>query len=100
MADPAQVRRDGDALVFAGALLRADVPGLWALANRQTAGLRRLDLQGVTGLDSAGLAMLSALAASGAGEVTIIGNPIGLEALSAAYRLDASLSFGDQQSVV
>ncbi len=93
MADtPASVVRDGDALVFRGALERAATPGVWKQAQPLLAGVRRLDLAAVETVDSAGLALLSELAAGAPGAV-VSGNPPGLAELRAAYRLDADLGF-------
>ncbi|MEN1942070.1 STAS domain-containing protein [Luteimonas sp. MJ174] len=89
------VRRDGDGLRVSGAVVREAVPALWRAAAAQAAGARRLDISAVTRLDSAGLALLSALArASGhGGAIDVTGTPPGLADLRAAYRLDASLGF-------
>ncbi|WP_242111670.1 STAS domain-containing protein [Luteimonas aquatica] len=91
-AATAQVRRDGDALVFSGALLRAGVTALWKQVGAP-AGVRRLDLRAVERLDSAGLALLAELAARAGGEVAIDGEPAGLAELRAAYRLTPGLAF-------
>ncbi len=92
------VRRDGDALVFTGALLRDAVPALWKQASPSSLdGVRRIDLSGVDGLDSAGLALLaeltSRIASRSGSAATIVGAPTGLAELRAAYRLGDSLSF-------
>ena len=92
-SDAPRVRRQGEALVFSGSLLRDDVPGAWAPALASLTGATSLDLAQVPRIDSAGLAMLSALAARAGGELEIIGNPLGLEELRAAYRLSPSLDF-------
>lgn len=84
------VRRDGDALVFSGALTRDAVPGLWPRALAET-GVARLDLGAVEVVDSAGLAMLSALAARS--PMVVVGSPRGLAELCVAYRLDDALAF-------
>lgn len=92
----AGVRRDGEALRFSGALVRATVPALWRAAHPQAAGLRRIDIGDVSRLDSAGLALLAALAAGADARgprVELTGTPPGLEELRAAYRLDAALGF-------
>lgn len=88
----ADVRRDGDVLVFAGALRRDGVAGLWAQAAKMIAGARRIDLSAVDDVDSAGLALLAELAARG-DNVAIVGTPPGLDELRAAYRLDARLGY-------
>jgi|SRR5690554_1141813 len=94
-SERASVRRDGEALVFTGALLRDAIAGLWpdALAAMGDAG--RLDLTAVPRIDSAGLALLSALSGRAGGSLAISGSPEGLEELRAAYRLSSSLAFGD-----
>lgn len=88
--DPATLRRDGDALVFTGALVRAAVPSLWRAAQAQRGGVRVFDLQAVPRVDSAGLALLAELA-DDATEVR--GSPAGLAELQAAYRLGPALGF-------
>ena len=87
----AGVRRDGDALAFAGAVSAATVPALWAEAQALRTGARRLDLHGVTTLDSAGLALLAELADTGA--LAVDGTPPGLTELCGAYRLTPSLGY-------
>lgn len=92
-ADTPALRRDGDALVFTGALLREHVRALWRDAVAQAAGARRFDLTAVTGLDSAGLALLTGVAARAGGTVEVAGDPPGLAALRDAYRLTPALGF-------
>ena len=94
---PASVVRDGDALVFAGALDRAAVPALWRQAQSMLADLRRIELAAVSVVDSAGLALLGELAARAPG-VTVSGEPPGLSELRAAYRLDPGLGFAAPRS--
>ena len=91
----AGVRREGDALRFSGALVREAVPALWREARTHAAGARGIDMSAVERIDSAGLALLSAIAgaAGGAGRVEVAGDPPGLADLRAAYRLDAALGF-------
>ncbi|MEO6155651.1 MAG: STAS domain-containing protein, partial [Thermomonas sp.] len=55
--------------------------------------VRRIDLSAVERLDSSGLALLSTLSSRAEGSVSVVGNPPGLDALRAAYRLDDSLGF-------
>ena len=88
----ASVERAGDALRFAGALLRADVAALWKQATTQLEGVRRFDLNAVTRVDSAGVALLAALA-DRCGGILIDGLPTGLAELRAAYRLTPTLGF-------
>lgn len=94
-----RVAREGDALVFTGALVRDAVAPLWSPALAGAAGAGRYDLHAVTRVDSAGLALLAELAARGAGgsgadgsgAVELVGIPAGLQELRAAYRLDHAL---------
>ena len=88
----AAVERDGDGLSFAGALLRADVAALWRQATPQLQGIRRFDLNAVTRVDSAGVALLAELA-DRCGGVIVDGAPAGLAELRAAYRLTPALGF-------
>ena len=89
----ASVHRDGDALVFAGALLRDDVAALWRPASSALDGAARFDVTAVERIDSAGLALLAELAARAGGEVTVDGTPDGLAELRGAYRLAPTLGF-------
>jgi phospholipid transport system transporter-binding protein len=89
----ANVRRDGEALVFGGALQRAAIAALWPQALASLAGARRFDLRAVSHVDSAGLAMLAELASRADGGVAIDGAPASLRALCEAYRLDSSLGY-------
>lgn len=91
-AAEASLRKDGDTLVFAGALDRAAAAALWPQARALVAGARRFDLSAVSSVDSAGLALLAELAEQAPG-VDVQGEPSGLAELRAAYRLDASLGF-------
>lgn len=90
-AEPS-VARAGDALRFAGALLRADVVRLWKQAPPHLEGVRRFDLAAVSRVDSAGVALLAELA-DRCGDVQIDGMPSGLAELRAAYRLTPALAF-------
>lgn len=95
MASDASARIEGDALFLAGTLDRAAAVTLWPRLARQAGQLRRLDLQAVERVDSAGVALLAELAArlhdNGGGAIT--GTPAGLDELRAAYRLSPSLDF-------
>ena len=94
-ATDAGIQRDGDALRVSGTVTGDTVPALWRSARPQCAGVRRIDIEGVTRIDSAGLALLSALAdAAGSADIEVVGTPPGLSDLRAAYRLDAALGFG------
>ena len=95
-ATDAGLRRDGDALVFTGALDRSAAATLWPQASAQLAGVQRIVLTNVTTVDSAGLALLAELAARAraAGAVPRVeGQPAGLADLQAAYRLTPELDF-------
>ncbi|GAB2510736.1 hypothetical protein GCM10027084_27350 [Pseudoxanthomonas sangjuensis] len=88
-------RRDGDALVFAGALDRTAAGALWTQASAALEGVQRFVLTSVTTVDSAGLALLAELAARAraAGAAPAIeGEPPGLSDLRAAYRLTSGLA--------
>lgn len=89
----AHARREGDALVFAGALLRDDVAALWRQVPKALDGVLRLDVRAVERIDSAGLALLAELAARTGGEVVVDGTPEGLAELRGAYRLSPALGF-------
>jgi phospholipid transport system transporter-binding protein len=84
--------RHDDTLAFAGTLDR-NAAALWPQLQKQVAGVRRFDLTAVDSVDSAGLALLSELAAMAGDGVDIQGRPAGLDELRAAYRLQDDLSF-------
>ena len=92
-AHRAAVTRDGDTLVFSGAVSRAAVAALWTDALAKLAGVRRFDLTRATTVDSAGLALLSELSARAGNDIAVAGDPPGLRVLRTVYRLDASLGF-------
>jgi phospholipid transport system transporter-binding protein len=95
-ATEASVQRDGDALVFAGAIDRAAAAVLWPKALAALSGVQRIVLTKVTTVDSAGLALLAELAArlrAVGSEARIEGEPAGLSDLRAAYRLTPGLDF-------
>lgn len=87
----ARVAREGDALVFTGALVREAIAPLWPPALAGSADAGRYDLHAVSRVDSAGLALLAELAARGSRPVELVGTPDGLQELRAAYRLDHAL---------
>lgn len=89
----ASLRVDGDALVFAGALDRPAVAALWPIAIAAIGQARRFDLRTVSHVDSAGLALLTELAARRDYALGLEGDPPGLAELRAAYRLDAHLAY-------
>ncbi|GAB3345689.1 STAS domain-containing protein [Lysobacter tyrosinilyticus] len=84
--------RNDDTLAFTGVLDRAAVVALWPQASKTVAGVRRFDLTAVSSVDSAGLALLAELGAQ-AGGVSVLGQPVGLDELRTAYRLQDNLSF-------
>ena len=88
MAAEAQ-HRDGT-LVMSGVLDREAVVALWPRLAATGLSLHTLDLQQVSAVDSAGLALLAELAGPG---VTLLGQPEGLDELRTAYRLDPHLGF-------
>ena len=88
------VRRDGAALHLSGTIDRTAATALWPQASVSVDGARVLDVSAVDAVDSAGLAMLVALAAR-MDDVRIEGAPRGMNALRAAYRLSPSLAFDD-----
>lgn len=93
---PTAFRKEGDALVFAGALDRAAAAALWPSVSKTLAGVQRIVLTKVTSVDSAGLALLAELAARlrAAGAAPHIeGEPAGLSELRTAYRLTTGLDF-------
>lgn len=92
-SDGLQVTRDGDTLVFSGALSRDAIASAWTRALVQVAGVRRFSLDAVPSVDSAGLALLAELAARAGHAVTVVGDPRGLAELRSAYRLDPALGF-------
>jgi len=92
-ATEASVRAEGDALVFAGALDRPAVAALWPTALAAIGQARRFDLRAVSHVDSAGLALLTELAARRDYAIGLEGDPPGLTELRAAYRLAPDLAY-------
>lgn len=91
-ATDAAVEREGALLRLRGRLDRASVARLWPQALAALAGAQALDLHAVEALDSAGLAMLAELAERLPPQSRRIeGQPAGLAALCAAYRMNADL---------
>ena len=88
------VRRDGERVVFTGTLDRGAVTGLWPQATVAATGAQVLDVSNVASVDSAGVAMLVALAAR-MDAVRVEGAPTGMADLLAAYRLRPTLAFDD-----
>jgi phospholipid transport system transporter-binding protein len=91
-AEAITLQRDADTLRFGGELLTACIRDAWARALPMLAGVRRFDLADVGRVDSAGVALLAELAQR-AGGVVIAGDPAGLSALRAAYRLTPTLDY-------
>lgn len=89
----ANVRREGDALVFHGRLDRDAVPALWRQLEREAPGVGRVHLTQVDTVDSAGIALLAELAARNPDGLLVEGMPAGLAELRHAYRLDDRLRF-------
>jgi len=89
------VLRDGPALAFSGAIDRDACARLWAQASAQTVGVERVDLTAVTGVDSAGLALLAEVVdrIHPRPNVLLPEGAAGLTELRAAYRLDSGLAF-------
>ena len=97
MSDTASsVRRDGERVVFTGTLDRGAVTGLWPQATVAATGAQVLDVSNVASVDSAGVAMLVALAARMAA-VRVEGAPTGMADLLAAYRLQPTFGFEENQ---
>ena len=91
-APAANLRRDDDRVLFSGTLDRAAATALWPQADAALAGARVLDVAAVDAVDSAGLAMLVALAGR-MQDARVDGAPQGLADLLAAYRLTPALAF-------
>ncbi len=93
-AAAARVQRDGERLLLSGALDRDAATASWSQALAAADGARVLDLSAVEAMDSAGLAMLVALAER-MQDARIEGAPPGMSDLLAAYRLRPTLAFDD-----
>jgi len=91
-ADAASLRREGDTLHLSGALVAAAIAGLWSPALAAVPGARRIYLTAVTRVDSAGVAFLAELMQRAAA-TELAGDPPGLSALRAAYRLTPALAY-------
>ena len=89
-----RVRREGARLHLSGTLDRIAATTAWPQAMASLAGARVLDVTAVDAVDSAGLAMLVALAAR-MDDVHVEGAPRGMTELLAAYRLTPTLAFDD-----
>ena len=84
-------------LVLSGELDRAAASVLWAQLGAHAGSIVHIDLQAVTAVDSAGLALLSSLASPA---LQLAGKPAGLDELVAAYRLSPHLGFTSSLSPV
>ena len=91
-AEAVRLQRDADTLRVSGELLTPHIRDAWTRALPMLGGVRRFDVTGVTQVDSAGIALLAELAQR-AGGVAIEGDPAGLSALRAAYRLTPALDY-------
>ncbi|MEQ1514212.1 MAG: anti-sigma B factor antagonist [Lysobacteraceae bacterium] len=92
MSIACDIVRAGETLRFEGPLLRNAIATLWPRIPNDLQGVSRFDLGAVASIDSAGLALVSLLAAR-CGTVGIEGNPEGFAELRAAYRLGHGLAF-------
>lgn len=95
---PAQapaVVRDGPALVLSGMIKRDVCAALWTQLAGQLNGVESVDLSAVTGVDSAGLALLAEVADRISPRPRLVQprQAAGLTELRAAYRLDDALAF-------
>ena len=86
------VRLDGARLVFSGALDRPACAAVWKQVQPLLGGVQLFDLEAISRVDSAGLALLAELASRQPG-ASLLGSPPGLDELRAAYRLDHRLAF-------
>jgi phospholipid transport system transporter-binding protein len=96
MASKSALQLDGTHARLSGALDRDAVVALWPQLQALPAGVSVLDLDAVTAVDSAGLALLAELSArarSAGRTLSLQGTPPGLAELGAAYRLAPSLDF-------
>jgi phospholipid transport system transporter-binding protein len=91
-AEAVRLKRDADTLRVSGELLTPHIRDAWTRALPMLVGVRRFDVTGVTQVDSAVIALLAELAQR-AGGVAIEGDPPGLSALRAAYRLTPALYY-------
>jgi phospholipid transport system transporter-binding protein len=89
---PPSLERDGDTLRLHGDLVAAGIDALWPLALDQLTGVRSIDVASVGRVDSSGVAFLAELAER-TGGADIAGDPPGLAALRAAYRLGPNLGY-------
>ena len=96
-SDRARLHREGDVILVDGALDRSAATSLWPQLPGLLEGAMRLDLSGISQLDSAGLALLvetaAQLRARHGEQIAVLGTPPGLEDLRAAYRLSTALDF-------
>ena len=83
---------DGARLVLSGTLDRAGATRVWPLLQSQLDGISEIALEQVDAVDSAGLALLVALAERSP-QAALVGAPTGMDDLRTAYRLSPGLSF-------
>jgi len=90
------LRLEHGILPLQGALDRDAVTALWPRLQPVLGQLHGVDLTAVSHIDSAGVALLAALAARARSQgqaLVVTGAPAGLDELSAAYRLGTDLDF-------
>ena len=92
-ADAPSIAVADGTLRFTGPLRREAVAALRARLPASLADVRRIDLTAADSIDSAGLALVSLVAARCAAGVAIDGRPAGFDELRAAYRLGDDLGF-------
>lgn len=92
-ADAASVALADGTLRFTGALHRDAVAALWTRLPAALDRVHRIDLTAATGIDSAGLALVSRVAERCAADAAIDGRPPGFDDLRTAYRLGGDLGF-------
>ena len=74
---------------LAGALTFANVHEVWAVYAPSAEGNASIDVSGVTQVDSAGLALISALKRKAGGQCRVIGLTPKLATLASAYDIEA-----------
>mgnify|MGYP000692189413 CR=1 FL=1 len=74
---------------LAGALTFANVHEVWAVAAPSAEGHASIDVSGVTQVDSAGLALISALKRKAGAQCRVIGLTPKLATLASAYDIEA-----------
>ena len=92
MSTVCSIVRADETLRFEGPLHRDAIAALWPRIPDDLKGVQRFDMGAVAAIDSAGLALVSLLAAR-CGTVEIAGCPDGFAELRVAYRLGHGLAF-------